>query len=188
MVILIMGLLLFFGTHLIPTTPNLYQQLNDRFGPLPFKGLFSLLSAVGLIMIVVGYGLARLDPIIVYTPPFEARALTLILMMPVFILLIEFMLPGKIAAKVKHPMLLAVKLWAFAHLFSNGNLADILLFTSFLAYAIIDRISVKKRGLPEAVAHEAATRNDIIAIVGGSIIYSLFILWLHPILIGIPVY
>src|SRR5207342_1609325 len=126
------------------------------------KGLYSLASAVGLALIIVGYGMARRDPVVLYMPPAALRHLALVVMLPVFPLIFAAYLPGRIRAAAKHPFLLAVKFWALAHLLANGTLADVLLFGAFLAWAVADRISVKRR--PTKTYAQGSTRNDAIAV------------------------
>jgi uncharacterized membrane protein len=114
----------------------------------------------------------------------------MLLMLPVFILLLAAYLPGEIKAKLRHPMLAAVKFWALAHLIANGDLASMILFGSFLAYAVFDRIALKRRAGAEVPAipdPAIARRNDIISIVGGLVLYVVFLVWLHPLLIGVSV-
>jgi uncharacterized membrane protein len=113
----------------------------------------------------------------------------MLLMLPVFVLLIAAYVPGQIKAKLRHPFLVAIKLWALAHLIANGDLASIILFGSFLAYAIFDRIMLKRRAATGLVTVPEAgpARNDAIAVVGGLVLYVVFLVWLHPLLIGVPV-
>ena len=101
-------------------------------------------------MLIVGYGMARREPVVLYTPPAALRHLALLVMLPVFPLFFAAYFPGRIRSATRHPMLLAVKLWATAHLLANGTLADVLLFGAFLAWAVADRISVKRRSVEEA--------------------------------------
>jgi uncharacterized membrane protein len=108
-------------------------------------------------------------------------------MLPVFPLLLAAYLPGRIKAAVKHPMLAATKTWALAHLLANGTLADVLLFGSFLAWAVLDRISVGKRPQPATRTAQPPVRNDIIAVVAGLVLYAVFVMWAHARLIGVPV-
>lgn len=190
MALLIIGLILFLGTHLLPAFPARRGELVARFGATGYRLAFSLLSGIGLVAIIYGYGLARAEgPAILYDPPIWTRHLTLLLMVPVFMLLAAAYLPtGHIARRVKHPMILAVKIWATAHLLANGDVASVLLFAGFLAWGVFDRISLKRRG---ALGHGAPTAvsglSDIIAIVAGLAVYVAFVLWLHPLLIGVPV-
>src|SRR5690606_12717160 len=121
----------------------------------------------------------RMDPVVLYTPPAFLRSVTGILMLGVFPLALSAYFPGRIKAKVKHPLLAATKLWAFAHLLSNGTLADVLLFGSFLVWAAADRVSMKhrvQRPLPGAPERRV---NDVIAVVAGLAIYALFVFWAH---------
>lgn len=186
MAVLILGLILFLGTHSISIfKPGLRTAVIDRFGVPAWQGVFGLVSLIGFVLIVEGYGNARATPIVVYDPPTMLRHITLLLMLPVFPLLLATYLPGRIQSAVKHPMLLAVKIWAFAHLLANGTLADILLFGSFLAWAVADRISLKHRIGPPVQGAPPSKVNDAIAIVGGLLLYLLFIFWLHHALIGV---
>jgi len=192
MAILVAGLILFLGTHLVPAMPGLRSSLHSRLGENGYKGLFSLVSAAGLILIVYGYGAARFDgPPLVYDPPFWLRHVTLLVMVPVFIFLVAAYVPCRIRNVLKHPMLVAVKLWAFAHLLANGDLASVLLFGGFLAWAVVDRVSIKRRG-PGAgqlafVPHDPGKYSDIGVILAGLVLYGLFVWKLHEWLIGVPV-
>jgi uncharacterized membrane protein len=146
----------------------------------------SLVSIAGLVLIVVGYGQARLAPTVLYMPPSWMRHVTFLLMLPVFPLMFAAYLPGRIKARVKHPMLTAVKTWAFAHLLANGMLADVLLFGGFLAWAVADRISLKRRESTLNITAKASAINDVIAVVAGLALYVATLLWLHRLLIGMP--
>ncbi len=187
---LIVGLVLFLGVHSVSiVSPPGRDALARRMGEGGYKGVYTLISFAGLALIVWGYGLARQAPVLLYTPPAGLRHLALLLMLPVFVLLFAAYLPGRIQRAAKHPMLLAVKCWALAHLLANGTLADVLLFGGFLAWAVADRISVKRRaaaGLmrrPPALPGSAA--NDAIALVGGLVVYVLFVFWAHAWLFGV---
>ena len=142
-------------------------------------------AGVGLALIVLGYGLARQQPTLLYAPPAGLRHLALLLMVPVFPLLLAAYLPGRIQRAAKHPMLAAVKLWALAHLLANGSLADVLLFGGFLAWAVADRISLKRRPPHAVPGAPAGATNDAIAIVGGLLLYALFVWRGHAWLIGV---
>jgi uncharacterized membrane protein len=186
MVKLIVGLLIFFGVHSIAIVAAGWRgRAISRVGPTVWKGLYSVASLIGFVLIVGGYAQARLDPVVLYQPPVWLRHVTALLMLPVFPLLLAAYLPGRIKAAVKHPMLAATKAWALSHLLSNGMLADVLLFGGFLAWAVIDRISAGKR--PQAVIRGAPLpmRNDVIAVVGGLLIYALFVAWAHVQLFGV---
>ena len=189
MLVLVVGLVIFLGVHSVSIVAGDWRAATiARVGERPWKGVYSLASAVGLALIVVGYGLARRDPVVLYVPPAGLRHLALVLMLPVFPLLFAAYLPGRIRAIAKHPFLLAVKLWALAHLLANGMLADVLLFGGFLAWAVADRISVKRR--PAAQTHEvpaapATSANDAIALIGGLAVYVVFLVWAHRWIIGV---
>ena len=187
MLYLILGLVIFLGVHSVEIfSPTFRADTVARIGEKPYKGIYSLLSIVGFVLIVWGYGLARQEPILVYAPPVWMRHITLLLMVPVFILFLAAYLPGRIKAALKHPMLVSVKLWAFAHLLANGMLADVLLFGSFLAWAVADRISVKRRAVVRPVPGPPPSKyNDAIAVVGGLALYVIFVLWAHAKLIGV---
>jgi len=189
MLVLVVGLVIFLGVHSVSiVAPGWRTATVARLGERPWKGLYSLASAVGLALIIVGYGMARKDPVVLYSPPVALRHLALVVMLPVFPLLFAAYLPGRIRAAAKHPFLLAVKFWALAHLFANGTLADVLLFGGFLAWAVADRISVKRR--PAAQTHEVpaappGAANDVIALIGGLVVYAVFIFWAHRWIVGV---
>jgi uncharacterized membrane protein len=190
MLMLILGLVLFLGIHSVSiVSADGRNRLVQTMGEGPWKGLYSLVSLAGFVLIVVGYGAAREAPVLLYTLPSGFRHLAALLMLPVFVLLLATYLPGRIQRAAKHPMLLAVKLWALAHLLANGTLADVLLFGGFLAWAVVDRISVKKRAaagqLRAGPVLPGSKANDAIALVGGLGIYVLFVVWAHAWLIGV---
>lgn len=187
---LIVGLVLFLGVHSVSIVSPLGRNaLAQRMGENAYKGVYTLVSFAGLALIIWGYGLARQAPVLLYTPPTGLRHVAALLMLPVFVLLLAAYLPGRIQRAAKHPMLLAVKLWALAHLLANGTLADVLLFGGFLAWAVADRISVKRRGaaglLRVAPQVQGRAFNDAIAVVGGLALYAVTVVWLHAWLIGV---
>jgi uncharacterized membrane protein len=184
--VLLVGLVVFLGIHSISIfAPDFRNRMAARLGAGPWRGIYSLVSLVGFVLLVWGYGLARRDPVLLYNPPFWTRHLTAVLMLPVFPLLFAPYFPGRIKAALKHPMLVAVKLWAVAHLISNGMLADVLLFGAFLAWAVADRISYKHRQQRPLKGAPPAARNDVIVVIVGLAIYALFVFWLHLKLIGV---
>ncbi len=186
MTLLILGLLIFLGVHSISiVAPRWRDAQAARLGENAWKGLYTLLSLAGFALLVYGYGQARQAPLVLYAPPVALRHVALLLMLPVFVLLLAAYLPGRIRAAAKHPMLVATKLWALAHLLANGNLADVLLFGGFLAWAVADRISLKRR-TPRAVPAAPAGRfNDAIALAGGLALYGAFVKVGHAWLIGV---
>jgi uncharacterized membrane protein len=187
MTLLILGLVLFFGIHSVAMlSPTTRSRAIHRLGEPAWKGLYALVSLAGFVLICYGFGSARQTPVILYSPPIWLRHLALLVMLPVFPLLIAAYLPGRIKAAAKHPMLAAVKLWAFAHLLANGSLADVLLFGGFLSWAVADRISVKRRSTPQVLrTAPPGPWNDVIAIVLGLAIYALLIGWAHLRLFGV---
>jgi uncharacterized membrane protein len=188
MLLLIAGLILFLGVHSVAIVDvDWRHRMAARLGELPWKALYGVVALVGLWLIVSGYSEMRrsVDPVVLYQAPIWARHITLLLMLPVFVLLLAAYLPGRIQRTAKHPMLLAVKIWAFAHLLANGTLADLLLFGSFLAWAVADRISLKRRATIPAPSAPAGRFNDWIALAGGVALYLLFLLWWHQALFGV---
>jgi uncharacterized membrane protein len=184
MTYLIAGLILFLGVHSVSiVAPQWRERMFGRLGEGAWKGLYSVISIAGFVLLIWGYGQARMSPVVLYVPPPGMRWATALLMLPVFPLLLAPYFPGRIKAALKHPMLVAVKLWAFAHLLSNGMLADVLLFGGFLAWAIADRISFKRR-VQRPIPSVPSRYNDVIVVVLGLILYFAFFHWLHVVLIG----
>jgi uncharacterized membrane protein len=187
MPLLIAGLVLFLGVHSVAiVAPSFRNRTIQRMGEGAWKGLYALISLAGFVLICYGFGLARQAPVVLYSPPTWLRHLALLVMLPVFPLLIAAYLPGRIKTAAKHPMLAAVKFWAFAHLLANGSLADVLLFGGFLAWAVVDRISVKRRATPQVLrTAPPGPWNDAIAVVLGLAVYALLIGWAHVRLFGV---
>lgn len=185
---LLAGLVLFLGMHSVSiVAPRWRDRMVARLGEVPWKALYGVVSLAGLVLVVQGYAAARLAPVVVYLPPAWLDHLGMLLLVPVFPMLLAAYLPGRIQRTLKHPMLVAVKTWAVAHLLMNGMLADIVLFGAFLAWAVADRISLKRRA-PRAVPSAPAGRwNDAIAVGGGLVVYVAFVVWLHAWLIGVAV-
>jgi uncharacterized membrane protein len=187
---LVGGLALFFAAHFVPTRPQLRARLIGRVGSGPYSGLFALVSLVALVLIVMGYGqmqgLARGNPQL-WVPPSWTRHLAMLLMVPALILLVAAYIPSRIRTAVRHPMLIAVMLWAFTHLLANGDLASVLLFGSFLAYAVYDIISANQRAAlgPMGTARGGAV-GDAVAIAIGLALYALILVWGHQKLTGVP--
>jgi uncharacterized membrane protein len=165
-------------------------RLIERVGEGPYKGIYSLVSLVGIVLIAVGYGQYRAGGYIpVWDPPVWTRHLALLLVWIAFVCVAAAYLPGRIKARLKHPMLAGVKIWALAHLLANGDLGSILLFGSILAWAVAARTSVNRRDVAAQHGGTAAPmgwRNDLLAVVVGTAAYLVFLLWLHPWLIGVP--
>jgi uncharacterized membrane protein len=189
---LLLGLVIFLGMHSFSRRRMARANLIASKGEAFYKMFYSLVSLLGLALIVYGYGFYHSQGMIpVWDPPRWMGHVSTLLMWASFILLAATYLPGKIKAKAKHPMLAAVKIWAVAHLLANGDLGSILLFGSFLAWAVYARIAVKKATLLERVqgslATEGSTRNDLIAVAVGTAATVAFVLWLHTLLIGVAI-
>lgn len=186
MTLLIIGLVLFLGIHSTSiVAPGWRDGMVAKLGPWPWKAVYGVVAIVGFVLIVKGYALSRLDPTILYIPPPALRHLAMLLLVPIFPLLLAAYLPGRIKAATKHPMLAAVKIWALAHLLVNGMLADVLLFGGFLAWAVVDRISLKRRVQQPAVSAPPSKWNDVIAVVLGLVLYAWFVMAGHLKLIGV---
>ncbi len=184
---LLVGLVVFLGVHSISIVSHDWRErMVGTFGELPWKVLYTLASLAGLVCLVYGYGLARQAPTMLYAPPSWGRHLTMLLMLPVFPLLLAAHLPGRIKSTARHPMLLATKLWAVAHLVANGGLHDVLLFGGFLVWAVADRMAVKRRPADATPPPVGKAVNDLLAIVIGLGLYALFVVWAHGTLLGVP--
>jgi uncharacterized membrane protein len=188
MTMLIAGLVLFLGIHTFTTLREARSAAMLRLGEGPYKGLYSLISALGLVLIVWGFARYRTDGYVtVWTPPGWLHPVTLVLMWLSFVALAAANSPaGRIKGMLRHPMLVGVKAWALAHLLVNGDLGSMILFAAFLAWAVYDRIAVKKRGDAGAPSSAGFTAGDVIAVVVGSAAYAAMF-WLHPWLFGVPI-
>lgn len=191
MALLLLGLALFIGTHSFTMARRSRTLLVERVGQGPYKGLYSLLSLLGIVLIAVGFGQYRAAGYIqVWNPPVWTRHLALLFVWFAFVMVAAAYLPGRIKRTLKHPMLAGLKVWALAHLLANGDLGSIVLFGSLLAWAVAARISVKRRDEVRDHAGPATAslgwHNDILAVTIGTAVYLAFLIWLHPLLIGVP--
>lgn len=191
MLLLIAGLAFFVTIHLVPTSPDLRRTLTARLGENGYKGLFSLVSLAGLALIVIGFDrtqdlLGSENPIL-WDPPVWTRHIAFLLMIPALILLVAAYVPSRIRTAAKHPMLAAVKLWALSHLLANGDLASMLMFGTFLGWAVYDRISVKKRGAagPLGTA-KGGLGGDLVAVGAGLGAWAFLMFGGHYLLFGMP--
>jgi len=190
LIALVIGLVVFLGAHVFVTMRAQRAGVIARLGEGPYKGLMSLVSLVGLVLIFYGFGQYRATAWVeVWSPPRWTHYVTQILMWPASICVVAAYSRGRIWRALKHPMLVGVKTWAAAHLISNGDLGSILLFGSFLAWAVYDRITLKRRTDPGALAIPVGGhRNDVIALVLGTILYLALGLVFHPLVVGVPVF
>jgi uncharacterized membrane protein len=188
MLILILGIVLFLGSHTLTTLRQRRAGLIARIGEGPYKGLYSLVALAGFALIVWGFSRYRAgDWVQLWTPPHWTRHITILLMWFAFVALAASgRAPGRIRGWLRHPMLVGVKIWALAHLLANGDLGGVLLFGSFLAWAVYDRIAVKRRGDVGAPRVATFTRADAVAVGAGTVAYVAMI-FLHPVLIGVSV-
>jgi uncharacterized membrane protein len=183
---LIAGILVFFGIHSVSMLALDWRNgIAQRLGTRAWQGIYSVVSAIGLYLLISGYGAARHVAEVLYVPPTWLRYVAAVLMLPAFTLALASVLPGRIQARARHPLLVATKLWAVAHLLTNGSVADVLLFGAFLLWAIAVRISLKHRPARPLKTLPASGANDAIAVVGGLALYALFVLWLHARWIGV---
>jgi len=188
MTILILGLILFLGLHSVRIFADGWRTaMLARLGEKPWKGLYSIVSLLGFGLIIYGFGLARNDPVVLWTPPLFMRHLAGLLVLVSFILLAAAYVPRNgIKARLHHPMVLGVKVWALAHLLANGMLHDVLLFGAFLAWAVLCFRAARRRDRAAGTAYPAGGAGATIATVFAGIAgWAVFAFWLHGLLIGI---
>ncbi len=186
MALLILGIAIFLGIHSVSiVAPGWRDAMVNRMGLRSWKAVYSLIAIAGFVLLCKGYALARLEPLPLYVPPAGLRHVAAVLMLPVFPLLLAAYIPGKIQTLAVHPMLVAVKLWAVAHLLANGMLADVLLFGSLLVWAVADRISLKRRVSRRSPSLSRSPLNDAVIVIGGLALYGLFVGGWHARLFGV---
>jgi len=188
MSLLIVGLVLFLGVHSVRIVADGWRsQMLARLGEGAWKGLYSVVSLVGLVLVVWGYGLARQEPVVLWNPPVAMRHAASLVTLVAFILLAAAYVPrNALKAKLHHPMVLGVKAWALAHLISNGNLADVLLFGAFLLWAVLDFRAARQRDRALGTSYPSGTLAGTgIAVVLGLVAWAAFAFWAHALLIGI---
>jgi len=186
MLVLVVGLVVFLGVHSLSIVAGGWRdQRVLQMGVRPWKLVYAAIALVCFVLIVHGYGLARQEQTFLYHPPVWMRHISALLMLFAFPIFLSTYFPGHIKRVLKHPMLVSVKIWALAHLLANGGIADILLFGTFLIWAVVDRISLKRRVSSAAIAMPAAKVNDIIVVVMGLGLYMWFIMMAHKWLFGV---
>jgi uncharacterized membrane protein len=184
MLVLVLGLVIFFGIHSVRIAAGDFRDAQIATNERRWKGLYSLVSIVGLVMIVWGWSLYRPEAPEIYEPPPWGRHVASVLVLAAFISLAAAYRPsGSIRHRLKHPMLVGIILWAIGHLLTNGDLASLLVFGAFLVYAIVDLIAVIPRGDPAPAVVQP--RSDLIAAGIGLVAFVLFGLWLHGWLFGV---
>jgi len=188
MVYLIFGLVLFLGVHSVRIFADGWRtQTIGRVGEKAFKGAYAALSLLGFVLIIWGFGMAREVPTVLWTPPHGMRHGAALFNVLAFVLLMAAYVPRNgIKARVHHPMVLAVKTWAFAHLISNGNLAHVVLFGAFLAWAVLDFISARRRDRVQGIQYPSGKASaTLLTVLLGVLVSGVFAMWLHGLLIGI---
>jgi uncharacterized membrane protein len=188
MTLLILGLVLFLGLHSTRIVAETWRSgMRTRLGENAWKGAYSVLSLLGLALIVWGYGAARQQPVVLWASPVWTRHLAALLTVPAFVLLVAAYVPGnQIKAAVKHPMVLGVKLWALAHVLANNTLADVLLFGSFLVWAVLCFRAARQRDRAGRVTYPAGRlAPTLVCVVVGLAAWAGFAFWAHGAWIGV---
>jgi uncharacterized membrane protein len=188
MIVLVLGLAIFLGVHSLRIFADDWRSAQmGRIGENAWKGLYSLFSLVGLVLIIWGYGLSRNTPVELWSPPVFTRHLSGLLMLLSFVLLAAAYVPGtRIRQVLGHPMVLGVKTWAFAHLIANGRLGDLVLFGAFLVWAIVLYAASRRRDRKAGtVRPKGSASRDALAVVIGIVAWAAFAFWLHAALIGV---
>ena len=188
MTVLILGLLIFLGAHSTRIFANDWRNAQlARLGEGKWKGIYSLVSLAGFALIVWGFGLARQVPVVLWSPPVALRHVTALLTLIALVLLAAAYVPrNSIKSRLHHPMVLAVKTWAFAHLLANGRLADLVLFGAFLAWAIACYAAARKRDRAAGTQYAPGSAGATVAtVVAGAAIWALIAFWAHGLLFGV---
>jgi uncharacterized membrane protein len=188
MAMLILGLLLFLGVHSIRVFADDWRTRQiARLGANGWKGLYALVSIAGFVVLVWGFGLARQHPVLVWSPPMALRHLNALFTLIAFVLLAAAYVPGNaIKARIGHPMLAAVKLWAFGHLLAAGMLHDVLLFGAFLVWAVVDFMVSRRRDRAAGVSYpKGPALRTVLTVVIGVAAWAAFAFWLHRPLVGV---
>jgi uncharacterized membrane protein len=186
---MLVGLLIFLGTHSLNIFAPAWREAQIRQrGPLPFKAVYALISIAGLWLAIWGYGQMRMTGTVLWNPPVGLRHLVSLLMLPAFMLLLAAYIPrNHLKARLGHPMLMAVKVWAFAHLLANGRVGDILFFGAFLAWAVVLYIRLKKQDRAAGTTYPAGSLGGTLAVVlGGAVLWYVFAAYLHIYVAGVP--
>lgn len=188
MAVMILGLVLFLGVHSVRLVSEEWRErMINQLGEGPWKGLYTLVSLAGFVLFIWGYGLARQNMVWLWVPPVAMAHLAALLMLFSFILVVAAYVPGThIKARLGHPMVLGVKVWALAHLLSNGTLADVVLFGSFLVWSVVMYAKARRRDRANGVTYKAiSAQRDAIAVVIGVVAWGVFALFLHGWIIGV---
>jgi uncharacterized membrane protein len=188
MPVLILGLVLFLGLHSLRIFADGWRSRQiERWGLKRWKALYALMAITGLVLICWGFGLARQHPVLLYVPPLWLRHLNALFTLVAFVLLAAARVPRNVfKARLHHPQVLAVKVWAFGHLLATGMLHDMVLFGAFLLWAIVLFAASRRRDRREATIYPAGTaKGNVLTVVIGLVAWAVFALWLHLWLIGV---
>lgn len=188
MTALVAGLIVFLGVHSLRIFAEPWRvRAIARIGGNAWKGVYSLISIAGFVLLVWGYGQARQQGVLLFDPPVFMRHITSLLMLLSFVLLAAAYVPGNhIKARLGHPMIIGVKVWAFAHLLANGRLSDVVLFGAFLAWAVADFIAARKRDRAAGTVYPKGDElRTVLTVVAGVVAWAVFVAGLHLWLIGV---
>lgn len=191
MTLLILGLIIFLGVHSIRIVADDWRSTQiGYYGEIPWKSAYSILSIIGFILIIWGFGVARHTPVVLWTPPAGMLHMTALLILIALILIAAAYVPHNgIKARLHHPMVLGVQIWAFGHLLANGTLADVILFGCFLIWGLFSFRAARQRDQIAGTSYPAGTMMGTgAAVVVGLIVWVAFALWLHTLLIGVPLF
>jgi uncharacterized membrane protein len=185
---MLLGLVLFLGAHSLRVFAESWRsQQMARMGEKTFKGIYAVVSLLGFVLLCWGYDLARATPTVLWVPPVATRHVAALLMLLASVLMVAAYVPGNhLKVRMRHPMVLSVKVWALAHLLANGNLEDVILFATFLVWAVLCFRAARARdraaNLPTAVPQMRAT---LVAVMGGLVLYAVFLFKAHAWLVGV---
>jgi uncharacterized membrane protein len=185
---LVLGLFIFLATHSVRVFAEPWRRgVIERQGANQFKVAYSVVSLAGFLLIIYGYGMARQAPVVLYSPPIFTKHIAALLTLVAFILLTAAYVPGtKLKAAVKHPMVLGVKTWAFAHLLANGTLHDVLLFGSFLVWAVLSFRAARKRDAADRISYPPGSAvRDVVNVIIGTALWAGVAFWAHGAWIGV---
>ncbi len=188
MLLFLLGLILFLAVHSVRVFAEGWRtQMVARIGALPWKAAYSVVSLAGFVLLVYGYGLTREAPTVLWSPPVWTRHLAALLTIPAFVMVVAAYVPGNgIKCRLKHPMMLGIKTWALAHLLANGTLADVLLFGSFLAWAVLVFRAARGRDRAAGTVYPAGSAAMTgVTIAAGLVAWAVFAMWAHRPLIGV---
>lgn len=189
MTLLVLGLIVFIAAHSVRIVADDWRTARvQAMGERTWKNVISLVSIVGFVLLVIGYGQARAVPVPVYSPPAWGRMAAMAFTLVAFVLFAAAYVKGtRIKARIGHPMVAGVKVWAFGHLLANGNLADVVLFGALLAWAVVDYLASRRRDRAAGTVYPIGPLSrDVIAVVAGAVLWAVFARWLHGPLIGVP--